>query len=114
MKKNSLYILLGLAAVGAAWYYMKKKKGTVTVPEPEKISEQEYTEAVQAADQEPKPMAALYNIVSKAVKPKNKNIVIPNLLVPSAPTVIQKKQLKKAKAVKKSKAKKVGEISVIS
>jgi LPXTG-motif cell wall-anchored protein len=111
MKKNNLFILLGLAAIGGAWYYMKKKKkGVVTVPEPEKITEQEFNQSVE----QPEPMQALINVVKKVTQP-------------SAAKKAQKEKLKAATAfanyfgtptqkkikVKKVKAKKVGELSVL-
>jgi LPXTG-motif cell wall-anchored protein len=114
MKKNKLYILLGLVAVGgAAWYYMKKKKkGTVIVSEPEKITEAQYAEAVQTNVQQPEPMQALFNVVKKISQP-------------SAAKKAEKEKVKAAKAlvntfgtptkkkVKKVKTKKLGEIAVL-
>jgi LPXTG-motif cell wall-anchored protein len=108
MKKNNLYILLGLAALGGAWYYMKKKKkGTVTVPEPEKITEQEFNQSQQA-----EPMQALLSVVKK-------------ITTPNAAKKAQKEKLKAAtafanyfgtqkKKVTKVKAKKVGELSILT
>jgi len=114
MKKNKLYILLGLVAVGgAAWYYMKKKKkGTVIVSEPEKITEAQYTEAVQTTTQQPEPMQALYNVVKKVSQPsavkkaQKEKVKAAKALVNTFGTPTQKK-------VKKVKAKKLGEISVL-
>jgi len=108
MKKNNLYILIGLAAVGGFYYYMKKKKkGTVIVPEPEKITEQEFNQSQQA-----EPMQALLSVVKK-------------ITTPNAAKKAQKEKLKAAtafanyfgtqkKKVTKVKAKKVGELSVLS
>jgi len=113
MKKNTLYILLGISAIGATWYYMKKKKkGTVIVSEPEKITEAQYAEAVQANVQQPEPMQALFNVVKKISQP-------------SAAKKAEKEKVKAAKAlvntfgtptkkkVKKVKTKKLGEIAVL-
>lgn len=65
MKKNTTYILLGLAVLGGAWYYMKRKQrgGTVIVPEPEKITQQEFEQTEQ-----PNPLKSLVTAVKKVSK----------------------------------------------
>jgi LPXTG-motif cell wall-anchored protein len=109
MKKNNLYILIGLAAVGGFYYYMtKKKKGTVFVPNPEKITEQEFNQSTE----QPEPMQALLNVVKKITQP-------------NAAKKAQKEKLKAAtafanyfgtqkKKVTKVKARRVGELSILS
>jgi len=96
MKKNTTYILLGLAVLGGAWYFMKRKQrgGTVTVPEPEKITQQEFEQTEQ-----PNPLKALVNVVKKVSKPN----------------AAKKMQRQEAMAAKKEtrKKKRLGEISVL-
>jgi LPXTG-motif cell wall-anchored protein len=82
MKKNTKYILLGLAVLGGAFYYMKKKKGKVIVSAPEKITQQEFEQGEQ-----PSPIKALINVVKKVTKPNP----------------AKKMQRQEAKAAKKSK-----------
>jgi LPXTG-motif cell wall-anchored protein len=91
MKKNTKYILLGLAVLGGAFYYMKKKKGKVIVSAPEKITQQEFEQGEQ-----PSPIKALINVVKKVTKPNP----------------AKKMQRQEAKAAKKSK--RLGQISVLS
>lgn len=91
MKKNTTYILIGLAVLGGAYYYMKKKKkGIVTVSEPEKITQQEFEQTEQ-----PSPLKALVNVVKKITKANP----------------AKKMQRQEAKAAKKNK--RLGQISVL-
>ena len=91
MKKNTKYILLGLAVLGGAFYYIKKKKGKVIVTAPEKITQQEFEQGEQ-----PSPIKALINVVKKVTKPN----------------AAKKMQRQEAKAAKKIK--RLGQISVLS
>jgi LPXTG-motif cell wall-anchored protein len=95
MKKNTKYILLGLAVLGGAFYYIKKKKGKVIVSAPEKITQQEFEQSEQ-----PSPIKALVDVVKKVTK------VNP----------AKKMQRQEARAAKKEtkKAKRLGQISVLS
>jgi len=91
MKKNTTYILIGLAVLGGAYYFMKKKKkGIVTVSMPENITQEQFEQTEQ-----PSPLKALVNVVKKITKPN-----------PAKRMLRQE-----AKAAKKSK--KVGQISVL-
>lgn len=64
MKKNTTYILIGLAVLGGAFYYMKKKKkGIVTVSEPENITQEQFEEKKQ-----PSPIKSLIKAVKKVTK----------------------------------------------
>jgi len=91
MKKNTTYILIGLAVLGGAYYYIKKKKkGIVTVSEPEKITQQEFEQTEQ-----PSPLKALVNVVKKITKANP----------------AKKMQRQEAKAAKKNK--RLGQISVL-
>lgn len=96
MKKNTTYILLGLAVLGGAWYFMKsrQKKGTVIVPEPESITQEQFEQTEQ-----PSPLKALVDVVKKVAKPNP----------------AKKLQRQEARAAKKEtrKAKRLGEISVL-
>jgi LPXTG-motif cell wall-anchored protein len=96
MKKNTKYILLGLAVLGGAWYFMKskQKKGTVTVPAPESITQEQFEQTEQ-----PSPLKALVDVVKKVAKPNP----------------AKKMQRQEARAAKKEtrKAKRLGEISVL-
>jgi len=91
MEKNTKYILLGLAVLGGAFYYMKKKKGKIIVTAPEKITKQEFEQGEQ-----PSPIKALINVVKKVTKPN----------------AAKKMQRQEAKAAKKIK--RLGQISVLS
>jgi hypothetical protein len=72
MKKNNLYILIGLAAVGGYYFYMKKKKkDIVTASMQEKI-----TEPVVIQKQEPNPLKSLVQAVKKISKPKIKQVPV--------------------------------------
>jgi len=72
MKKNNLYILIGLAAVGGYYLYMKKKKkDIVTASMQEKI-----TEPVVIQKQEPNPLKSLVQAVKKISKPKIKQVPV--------------------------------------
>ncbi len=63
MKKNTTYILLGLAVLGGAWYFMKskQKKGIVIVPAPESITQEQFEQTEQPSPsrrpQKQRPMA---------------------------------------------------------
>jgi len=63
MKKNTTYILLGVAVLGAFYFIKRKKKGTVIVPEPEKITKQEFEQTEQ-----PSPLKSLVTAVKKVTK----------------------------------------------
>jgi LPXTG-motif cell wall-anchored protein len=91
MEKNTKYILLGLAVLGGAFYYIKKKKAKVIVSAPEKITQQEFEQGEQ-----PSPIKALINVVKKVTKPNP----------------AKKMQRQQAKAAKKIK--RLGQISVLS
>jgi LPXTG-motif cell wall-anchored protein len=72
MKKNNLYILIGLAAVGGYYLYMKKKKkDIVTASMQEKIME-----PVVIQKQEPNPLKSLVQAVKKISKPKIKKVPV--------------------------------------
>jgi LPXTG-motif cell wall-anchored protein len=72
MKKNNLYILIGLAAVGGYYFYMKKKKkDIVTARMQEKIME-----PVVIQKQEPNPLKSLVQAVKKISKPKIKQVPV--------------------------------------
>lgn len=91
MKKNNTYILIGLAVLGGAYYYMKKnKKVIVTVSMPEKITQQKFEQTEQ-----PSPLKALVNVVKK----------ITNI------NPAKKMLRQEAKAAKKNK--RLGQISVL-
>lgn len=91
MKKNTKYILLGLAVLGGAFYYIKKKKGKVIVSSPEKITQQEFEQSEQ-----PSPIKALINVVKKVTKPN------------------PAKKMQRAEAKAAKKIKRLGQISVLS
>jgi len=61
MKKNTTYILIGLAVLGGAYYFMKKKKkGIVTVSMPENITQEQFEQTEQ-----PSPIKSLVKAVKK-------------------------------------------------
>jgi LPXTG-motif cell wall-anchored protein len=92
MKKNTKYILLGLAVLGGAFYYMKKKKkGIVTVSEPQNITQEQFEQSEQ-----PSPIKALINVVKKVTKPN------------------PAKKMQRAEAKAAKKIKRLGQISVLS
>lgn len=95
MKKNTTYILIGLAVLGGAYYYMKKKKkGIITVSDPEKITQQEFEQTEQ-----PSPLKALVDVVKKITKANP----------------AKKMQRQETRSAKKEtrKAKRLGQISVL-
>jgi LPXTG-motif cell wall-anchored protein len=108
MKKNNLYILIGLAAVGGFYFYMKKKKkDIVTSSMQEKI-----TEPVVIQKQEPNPLKSLVQAVKKISKPKIKQVplTIQQTDMPFDPlgfqsNVVNKEFLQKVKSGKVKKEK---------
>jgi len=95
MEKNTKYILIGLAVLGGAFYYMKKKKkGIVTVSIPENITQEQFEQTEQ-----PSPLKALVDVVKKIT---NANPA-------------KKMQRQEARGAKKEtrKAKRLGQISVL-
>jgi hypothetical protein len=105
MKKNNLYILIGLAAF---YYIMKKnKKDIVTVSMPEKI-----TETVAIQKQEANPLKSLVSAVKKISKPKIKpaTVTVQQTNIPFDPlgfqsNVVNKQFLQKVKSGKVKKEK---------
>ena len=65
MKKNTTYILIGLAVLGGAYYLIKRKKksSTVIVPEPESITQEQFEQTNQ-----PSPLKSLVTAVKKVSK----------------------------------------------
>jgi LPXTG-motif cell wall-anchored protein len=68
MKKNNLYILIGLAAVGGFYFYMKKKKKEIV----NATMQDKIIEPVVIQKQEPNPLKSLVKAVKKISKPKAK------------------------------------------
>jgi LPXTG-motif cell wall-anchored protein len=108
MKKNNLYILIGLAAVGGFYFYMKKKKKEiVTATMQEKI-----IEPVVIQKQEPNPLKSLVKAVKKISKPKAKpaQVTVQQTDMPFDPlgfqsNVVNKEFLQKVKSGKVKKEK---------
>jgi LPXTG-motif cell wall-anchored protein len=113
MKKNNLYILIGLAAVGGFYFYMKKKKkGTVTVADAEKITEQQFDEFSQDGTQKIEPLQNLIQSVKKVTQ-VNKAKKEQKEKLKAATAFANYFGTKKPK-VKKFKARKLGELSIFS
>jgi len=111
MKKNNLYILIGLAAVGGFYYFMKKKKkGTVTVADPEKITKQQYDEF--SGESKIMPLQNLINSVKKVTQVNTAKKAQKEKL--KAATAFANYFGTKKPKVKKVKARKVGELSIFS
>jgi hypothetical protein len=110
MKKNNLYIFIGLAAVGGFYYYMKqqeKKKQQEKNKQEEKI-----IEPVVIEKQEPNPLKSLVKAVKKISKPKAKpaQVTVQQTDIPFDPlgfqsNVVNKEFLQKVKSGKVKKEK---------